>query len=68
MEESDITELVSVMIAPIRPFSYALTFSGGALKTLRGHHTFFEKNVGHIGSVLNNYLGTGANPNVYCIQ
>ena len=33
MEELDITELVSAMIAPIRPFSYALTFSGGALKT-----------------------------------
>ena len=68
MEEIDITELVSAMIAPIRPFSYALSFSGGALKTLKGHHTFFENNVGHIGSVLNNYLKTGANPNVYCIM
>ena len=46
MEESDITELVSAMIAPIRPFSYALTFSGGALKTLKGHHTFFLKQCG----------------------
>ena len=68
MEEHDITELVSAMIAPVRPFSYSLTFSGGALKTLKGHHTFFENNVGHIGSVLNNYLKTGANPNVYCVM
>ena len=56
------------MVAPVRPFSYALTFSGGALKTLKGHHTFFENNVSHVGSVLNNYLETGANPNVYCIM
>lgn len=68
MTESDITELVSAMIAPVRPFSYAMSFSGGALKTLKGHHTFFESNVTHMGSVMNNYLKTGANPNVYCIM
>ena len=43
MEDIDITELVSEMIAPIRPFSYALSFSGGDLKTLKGHHTFFKQ-------------------------
>ena len=42
MEEIDITELVSAMIVPIRPLSYALSFSGGALKTLKGHHTFLK--------------------------
>ena len=68
IEKHDITELVSAMIAPVRLFSYALTFSGGALKNLKGHHTFFENNFGHIGSVLSNYLKTGANPNVYCIM
>ena len=67
IEENDINDLVSAMIAPIRPFSYAISFSGGALKTLKGHHTFFENNINHIGSVMNNYLKTGANPNVYCI-
>lgn len=56
------------MIAPVRPFSYAMPFSGGALKTLKGHHTFFENNISHMGSVINNYLKTGSNPNVYYIM
>ena len=65
---NDITELISAMIAPVRPFSYAISFSGGSLKSLKGHHTFFENNIDHMGSVMNNYLKTGANPNVYCIM
>ena len=43
MEEHGITELVSAMIAPVRIFPYAFMFSGGTLKTLKGHHTFLRK-------------------------
>ena len=43
MTKSDVPELVSTMLAPVRPFSYTMSLSSGALKTLKGHHTFFKK-------------------------
>ena len=68
ISKHDTTELLSAMIASVRPFSYAMTFSGGVLKTLKGRQTFFENNISHVGSVINNYPQTKANPNINCIM
>ena len=43
LPECDITELLAAMIAPLRPFNYAMmSYSGGAHKSMKGHHYFFE--------------------------
>jgi len=68
LPECDITELLAAMIAPVRPFNYAMSYSGGAHKSIKGHHSFFEQNVEHIGGLIQNYFATGnMNPHVYCI-
>ena len=68
LPECDLTELLAAMIAPLRPFNYAMSYSGGAHKSIKGHHSFFEQNVEHIGGLLQNYFVTSnMNPHVYCI-
>jgi len=62
-----ISDILSTMIAPIRPFAYVFSYSGGAHKTMKGNYTFFKSNLNHVGGVLQNYLKTGANPNVYAV-
>ena len=34
-------ELTSALLAPIRPFAYIISYTGGGEKKLQGHYTFF---------------------------
>ena len=65
--EEDMSDLISAMISPVRPFSYVFSYLGGAHKSVRGHHQFFSNPVSHSGGVIQSYLETGANPNVFCV-
>jgi len=67
LKEEEITELLSALIAPIRPFMHVISYMGGQHKTIRGHVMLFHNDIIHTGSVIQNYLRTGANPNVYCV-
>ena len=62
------SEILSAMVAPTRPFAYVFSYSGGAHKTMKGNYNFFKNEVNHVGGVLQNYLNTGANPNVYIVM
>jgi hypothetical protein len=66
--EEDITDILVAMIAPVRPFMHIVSYEAGQHRTIRGNVTFFQNNVVHTGSVLQNYFRTGANPNVYCVM
>jgi hypothetical protein len=68
LSEEEITDVLAAMLATVRPFIHVVSFSGGQSKTMKGTVTFFQNNVSHTGSVLDNYLKTGANPNVYCVM
>ena len=37
----DIDDMLAVMVNKIRLFSYVFSYSGGAHKSIKGHHTFF---------------------------
>ncbi len=67
VSEDEITDVLAAMIAPVRPFMHVVSYTGGQHKTIKGNVTFFQNSVFHTASVLNNYLKTGANPNVYCV-
>ncbi len=43
--EEDLSDLISAMISPVRPFSYVFSYLGGAHKSVRGHHQFFSNPV-----------------------
>ena len=43
LPEHEITELLVAMIASLRPFSYEISYSGGAHKSIQGNHSFFEQ-------------------------
>jgi hypothetical protein len=66
--EEEMTDVLAAMIAPVRPFMHIISYQGGQHRTISGSVTFFQNNVTHTGGVLQNYLQTGANPNVYCMM
>ena len=67
-EREEITDVLAAMIAPVRPFIHVVSYSAGQSKTMKGTVTFFQNELTHTGSVLQHYLETGANSNVYCVM
>ena len=47
------------MVNKIRLFSYVFTYSGGAHKAIKGHHTFFMNDPEKIGSAMNHLKTEG---------
>ena len=43
LPECNMTELLAAMIAPSRPFNYAMSYSGGAHKSIKGHQSFLNR-------------------------
>ena len=62
-----IDEITSALLAPIRPFAYIISYTGGGEKKLQGHYTFFKNNVSHLSSIVNCFNKTNANPHIYCV-
>eukprot|EP00985_Skeletonema_marinoi_P028208 scaffold24307_cov144-Skeletonema_marinoi.AAC.1 len=55
------------LLAPIRPYAYLFAYSAGAHKSIKGHYSFFEMDLTHTGSVMNQFLKIGSNPMVYVV-
>ena len=66
-EMSELNDLVALMIAPIRPFSYVISYGGGSHKKLKGVVTFFENSPEYMASALQSFSSVSNNPNIYCI-
>ncbi|KAL7453898.1 hypothetical protein ACHAWC_005529 [Mediolabrus comicus] len=67
IKQDKVTEMMSSFVAPVRPFAYVFAYTAGAHKSIRGHFSFFEVNLSHVGSTINHFLKTGANPLVYLV-
>ena len=68
VQEEDITDILRAMLAPTRAYGYTFAYFGGAHKSLEGHYTFYEVDQNHVGSVINEYQSTGANPHIYVVH
>ena len=68
VQEEDITDILRAMLAPTRAYGYTFAYFGGAQKSLEGHYTFYEVDQNHVGSVINEYQSTGANPHIYVVH
>ena len=49
----EIDNMLAVMVNKIRLFSYIFSYSGGAHKSIQGHHTFLKNDPEKIGSTMN---------------
>eukprot|EP00957_Ditylum_brightwellii_P082974 6308562-Ditylum_brightwellii.AAC.1 len=67
IENENITEQMSSLLARVRPFAYIFAYTAGAHKAIRGHFSFFEVDLTHTGSVMNHFMTTGANLLVYVV-
>ena len=52
----NVSDLVSLMIAPVRPFAYVIAFNGGSHKRLKGNVMFFDNNISQIQSVMEHFF------------
>ena len=55
----EVEDILAVMVNKIRLFSYVFTYSGGAHKAIKGHHTFFMNDPEKIGSEMNHLRTEG---------
>ncbi|MGH3055663.1 MAG: DUF6570 domain-containing protein, partial [Gaiellaceae bacterium] len=48
----EISDLMSIVIAPIRPYGYVVVMRGGRHKAIQGSYTFFHQNVAYINKAM----------------
>ena len=61
------SDVLCAILSPRRPFAFCISYHGGAHKCLRGHVTFFETDLSHVGEAANLFNRPGANPYIYCV-
>ena len=61
----DIDDLLAAMVSHVRFFSYVFSYTAGAHKSIKGHHTFFLHDPEHIGATFNYLQQSGAHKDVY---
>ena len=62
-----LTEVTSPLIAPVRPFAYVMSFTGGAHKSITGAFTFFSNNVEQNVGALHQHMTLTGTSSVYVI-
>ena len=67
ISEAVLTDILCSFLNPTRPWAYCFAYIAGQQKSIRGHFTFFETDLSHVGGVGNYLINSGANPLVYCV-
>ncbi len=52
INDHEVTDLLKAMLAPVRPYDCVFSYSGGAQKSIKGNHQFFEMDQNRIGGVV----------------
>jgi hypothetical protein len=66
-ELEDLNEAELALVSIARVNSHIFTFYGGAHKSIRGWHTLYDGNVGHMASTLQQFPGLNINNNISCV-
>ncbi len=67
VEDDELSDTLKAIVAPLRPYGCVFAYSGGAQKSLRGNHQFFEMDQNILGGVMNQLNQAGiAKGNVSC--
>ncbi|EJK75484.1 hypothetical protein THAOC_02790, partial [Thalassiosira oceanica] len=61
------SDVLCAILSPKRPFAFCISYFGGAHKSVRGHVTFFETDLSHVGEAASLFNRPGANPHIYCV-
>jgi hypothetical protein len=43
-DDTDVSEVMRILISPIRPYGYVMAYTGGKHSKIKGHYQFFEMN------------------------
>ena len=68
ISEAVLTDILCSFLNPTRPWAYCFAYMAGQQKSIRGHFTFFETDLSHVGGVGNYLINSGANPLIYCVM
>ena len=67
-EFDDVSDVVALLIAPVRPFAYILSFKGGSSKKLKGTFTFYENHVCQTNTIMEDLQKRLENQSIYCVM
>jgi hypothetical protein len=66
VEDDEHTDTLKAMVTQLRPYGCVFAYSGGAQKSLRGNHQFFEMDQNRLGGVINQLNQGGICKHIYC--
>ena len=62
----ELTDEIKAILAAVRPYGYVFAYSGGAQKSISGHHAFFETDQSRVGGAMNHmHDELGVSENMY---
>ena len=61
----DIDDILSSVVARVRIFGNVYSYSAGAHKAIKGHHTFFVNDPEHVGKSFDFMMKSGLQPDIY---
>lgn len=64
--EDKLTDLLCAAIAVVRPFAYVFAYMATAVKSIKGHFTFFDTDQEYLGRAVK-YLRGIRNNNIFCV-
>ena len=64
---NEIDDILAAMLAKIRVFASIFSYTGGAHKSIKGHHTFFTRNPELVGGTFKYMMRSGAPPDIYVL-
>ena len=67
-EFDNVSDVVALLIAPVRPFAYILSFKGGSSKKLKGTFTFYENHVCQTNTIMEDLQKRLENQSIYCVM
>jgi hypothetical protein len=67
VDNDKLTDTLKEIVPPLRPYGCLFAYSGGAQKSLRGNHQFFEMDQNRLGGVINQLIQAGIGEHIYCV-
>lgn len=65
IDVKELPDKMQALLAPVWPYGYIFTYSGGSHKSIQGHYQFFETDQSQLGGVLNHVRDMGVPKDMY---
>ena len=67
IDNSELTDVLKAMLAPVRMYGYVFAYSGGSQKSIKGNFQFFEMDQNKLGAVMTQLSQAGIGEHIYVV-